>query len=362
MAKIKVSALALLLAVGVSLFSLRQPVYTVTFLAATLALAQADELAGCWKLSPEEKAMLRDVVAKHEAQGKNAMLLVMDIDQVSERALEIAKENDRNPSKSRWLSSSISGCDGERQVYLETETYALSGEIETSTQEPTQPESDPNVLPGKIRKVTKPTPKKTDDRRKKEISDACRKNPDSYTCLYGHEEIMVPKTDPREPFELVIDESVKVQCFEEEWTKWRDDWDQKALKVLNEAKRRFTTLDPNYYQSNFQVRVGPDGRVVKWESLGGLFGTPDPYDRTPPYTRAEMAEHYARAKRTSYEMTNWILDELKKIKAMPFPEGSAMPFVDRTPILYHNFVDQSGRKITGVKPSPIPKEPHKVCQ
>jgi hypothetical protein len=119
----------------------------------------------------------------------------------------------------------------------------------------------------KIRKVTKPTPKKADDP-KKEVSDACRKNPDSYTCLYGHEEIMVPKTDPREPFELVIDESVEVQCFEEEWKKWRDDWDQKVLKVLNQALFRFTLGDKNSYQINFPLRIGPDGRVISWAQPG----------------------------------------------------------------------------------------------
>jgi hypothetical protein len=61
-------------------------------------------------------------------------------------------------------------------------------------------------------------------------------------------------------------------------------------------------------------------------------------------------------------MTKWTLDELKKIKAMPFPEGSAKQFEDRYPILYHNIRDKKGHLITGDILSPIPKEPNEACK
>ena len=186
----------------------------------------------------------------------------------------------------------------------------------------------------------KPTPGKDNDLEKK-ISDACRKNPQSYTCLFGHKARIAKKSYPMEPIQSRIEKADDL-CLEEPWTTWRDDWDQKVWKITAQALSKFAFGDPNSYQIQFRLRLDASGKVVAWASNGSWHG------KNPA------------GEKTLTDMRNWALEELKKIQALPFPEGTARESVERTPAIYHNMRNKAGRDITGNTSSPVPQEP--PCQ
>lgn len=138
------------------------------------------------------------------------------------------------------------------------------------------------------------------------------------------------------------------------WTEWRDDWDEKAHKVIDDALAKYTRLDLNSYTVNYKLQVGPDGKVIRWEMDKPPGGShpPDPYSRTPPFTLQELQELGEIGAKTWSEMAEWGLEQFSKIQACPFPKGSRFKTIERTPSIYHNVKGKEGKT-----PSPIPQEP-----
>ncbi len=189
----------------------------------------------------------------------------------------------------------------------------------------------------KIRKVTKATPKKADDGRKKEISDACRKNPQSYTCLYGRKEEtyktvqdpfdarMQPKSDQCDPPPLDI-KGAPLKGRVVDWGNWNKFWDEAHDRIWNK------------YKSGLAVRARQRGQRFKWKfdvkvtEKGKVTATL----RMPTGSRNEdTSDWYPKDDRITKSEFDFLAASLKKdyesIQPPPFPTGSRHKYVERDP-------------------------------
>ena len=136
------------------------------------------------------------------------------------------------------------------------------------------------------------------------------------------------------------------------WTEWRDNWDRKVHDLIDKGLSKFTFADPNIYTLNFRLAVGPDGKVMTAGRPVTHSQGPNPNSHTPPWTQQDMNDFARYAPVTLSNMTQWFQAELLKIRACPFPKGSRLRYVERTPSVFHNVPGEDKKK-----PSPVPKEP-----
>ncbi len=136
------------------------------------------------------------------------------------------------------------------------------------------------------------------------------------------------------------------------WTEWRDNWDRKVHALIDKALSKFTFMDPNIYTLNFRLAVGPDGKVMTVAPPVTHSQGPDPNSQTPPWTQQDMNDFARQAPVTLSNMTQWFQAELLKLRACPFPKGSRLRYVERTPSIFHNVPGKDKKT-----PSPVPKEP-----
>ena len=92
----------------------------------------------------------------------------------------------------------------------------------------------------------KPTPKQ-------DVSDACRKNPQSYTCLYGHKDVIAKNPQERPPLEGGTEQNVRFT-----WKDWCEDW-QKKFDLVAEEVRKARPDPKDRYRCDITLTILPDG-------------------------------------------------------------------------------------------------------
>jgi hypothetical protein len=134
------------------------------------------------------------------------------------------------------------------------------------------------------------------------------------------------------------------------WTEWRDKWDKKVHESIKQGLSKVFG-DPNTYELNYRLRVGPDGKVTILGPPKGYWNPPDPRDN-PAWTAQDMQKFRAQGPAELQKLNNFFLAEFGKLRACRFPPGTKLLLVDRNPDVYHNVPGKEG-----YTPSPIPKEP-----
>jgi hypothetical protein len=135
-----------------------------------------------------------------------------------------------------------------------------------------------------------------------------------------------------------------------DWTEWRDAWDKKVHELIKKGLSKVFG-DPNTYELNYRLRVGPDGTVRMLTGPKWKWNPPDPGEN-PAWTQQDMQNFRAQGPGELQKLNNFFVSEFGKMRACRFPPGSRLPFVDRDPNVYHNVPGK-----TGYTPSPIPQEP-----
>jgi hypothetical protein len=135
------------------------------------------------------------------------------------------------------------------------------------------------------------------------------------------------------------------------WEEWRDDWDKKVHDLIDRGLSKFTFGDPNSYTLNFRLVVGPDGKVITVGWPASSWTVP-PQSQNPGWTNEDWLNFNRQAPVTSRNMSQWFQQELLKIQACRFPQGTRLRYVERTPSIYHNVPGKEKKT-----PSPVPKEP-----
>ena len=119
--------------------------------------------------------------------------------------------------------------------------------------------------------------------------------------------------------------------------------------VIDQALNKFAFADPNSYTVHFRVRIGTDGKITPIAPPTGNWQTPK---LQPPYTAQDIKDFAKNGPPALSKIQNWVQEKLLKIQPCPFPQGTRVPSVERTPSIYHNVPGH-----TGQTPSPVPVEP-----
>ncbi|HSE40645.1 MAG TPA: hypothetical protein VLH08_07740 [Acidobacteriota bacterium] len=135
------------------------------------------------------------------------------------------------------------------------------------------------------------------------------------------------------------------------WEEWRNDWDKKVHELITTSLSK-AFADPNSYTINYNLAVGPDGKVRQVTPAQYRWNLPAQNSRVPPFSRQELQDLTKQGPQTLAELNKAMSEGFSKMRACPFPKDTRLKVVSRTPSLYHNVPGKD--KYT---PSSIPKEP-----